>query len=405
MDRLFDLHAHPSLKMYYLPYLTRTFHAALAQERFWNPLNFQTQYGNLKGSPVRAICCAHYVIESKFLASGIKQLGRTLAWALAPAHYSRMRKADPWVTLQGMMETLEDAIANTNRRVKAGEKRLRLATRFADLQGLTGDEIAVMHAIEGAHALGDRAPGVSREAFWEQTKLRLAELKQRGVCMIGLSHFFDNEFAPQIDSTEIIPKVKDGHVVAVRDDQFFEMKRATWTWGDPEHLSEEFARECLRLGIVLDLVHVQEHARWKVYELCAQAGRPVVLSHNGLQHFFNHEYNLSDAEVLRIRELGGVIGLILCKRWLLSPEECHNSGADGLHDLIEVMRYVRDLTGDVSVIGIGTDFDGLTHPFTDCCKPDELGRLAYHMRKHFTPREIDDILWGNSLRVFERGWV
>jgi microsomal dipeptidase-like Zn-dependent dipeptidase len=107
----------------------------------------------------------------------------------------------------------------------------------------------------------------------------------------------------------------------------------------------------------------------------------------------------------RRRYGGNGIGLILCKRWLLSPEECHNSGADGLHDLIEVMRYVRDLTGDVSVIGIGTDFDGLTHPFTDCCKPDELGRLAYHMRKHFTPREIDDILWGNSLRVFERGWV
>lgn len=404
MERLFDLHAHPSLKMYYLPYLTRTFHAAVAQERFWNPLNFQTRYANLRDSPVRAFCCAHYVIEPCFASKGIKRLGRTLAWALAPGYYNRLRKADPWVTLQGMMETLEDAVRNTNRWIVGRGKRLRLVTRFEQIKDLTADEIAVIHAIEGAHALGFRGAGVSREAFWAQTVQRLAYLKQRGVCMIGLSHFYDNEFSPQIDSTEVIPKLKGGRVIEVRDDEFYEMKRATWQWGDPEHLSEEFARECLRLGMVLDLVHVQEHARWKIYDLCKEYDRPVVLSHNGLQHFFPHEYNLSDAEILKVRELGGVIGLILSKRWLLSPEDCYYSGDNGIADLVEVMRYVRDLTGDVSCIGIGTDFDGLTHPFTDCCKPDELGRIAYQMKKHFTPQEIDDILWGNSYRVMERGW-
>jgi len=404
MDRLFDLHAHPSLKMYYLPYLTRTFHAAVGQERFWNPLNFQTRYANLKDSPVRAFCCAHYVIEPSFASKGIKQLGRALAWTLAPGYYNRLRKADPWTTLQGMIETLEDAVRNTNRWVIGRGKRLRVVKRFSELQQLTSDEIAVMHSLEGSHALGYRKPDQSKEAFWAQTQERLAWLKQRGIAMIGLSHFCDNEFAPQIDSTEIIPKVVNGRVIDVRDDQFYEMHRATWEWGDPQHLSEEFARECMRLGILLDLVHMQEHARWKVYDLCAEYDRPVVLSHNGLQHFFPHEYNLSDAEVLRIREVGGVIGLILSKRWLLSPEECHYSGGDGIADLVDQMRYVRDLTGDVAVLGIGTDFDGLTHPFTDCCKPDELGRIAYRMKRHFTPREIDDILYGNSHRVFEKGW-
>lgn len=405
MDRLLDLHAHPSLKMFYLPYLTRTFHAAVAQERFWNPLNFQTRYANLKGSPVRAFCCAHYVIEPCFAKRGIKRLGRTLAWALAPGYYNRLRKADPWVTLLGMMETLEDAVRNTNRWVVGRGKRLRLVTHFEQLRQLPTGEIGVMHAVEGAHALGFRGEAQSKEEFWEQTKARLAILKQRGVCMIGLSHFYDNEFAPQIDSTELIPKVVKGQVVAVRDDQFYEMKRATWTWGDTRRLAPEFARECLRLGMVLDLVHVQEHARWQIYDLCAEIGRPVVLSHNGLQHFFPHEYNLSDAEVRRIHELGGVIGLILSKRWLRSPEHCHYSGGDGIHELVEVMRYMRDLTGDVSAIAIGTDFDGLTHPFTDCCKPDELGRIAYHMQPHFSPSEIDAILWGNAFRVLERGWV
>lgn len=405
MDRLFDLHCHPSLKIHYLPYLWRTFHAAVGQERFWNPLNFQTRYQNLKGSPVKAFCCAHYVIEPTFAGNGIKRLGRRLAQAFVKKWYQALVEADPWESLLALMDDLEKAVDNTNLFLIGPGKRLRIVTRFADLERLKDNEIAVLHAIEGAHSLGYWDAGLTKEQFWARTKERLGILKGRGVCMIGLSHFMDNAFMPQIDSTEIVPVEKCGKVEWARDDAFYEMERATWQWGDPDHLSEEFVDECLRLGIVLDLVHVQEHARWKIYEKCAAAGRPVVLSHNGLQHFFPHEYNATDAEILKIRELGGVIGLILSKRWLLDPEACHMSGGDGVADLVEVMRYVRDLTGDVACIGIGTDFDGLTHPFTDCCKPDELGRIAWAMKKHFSPAEIDDVLWGNTRRVFQKGWL
>ncbi|HOU52341.1 MAG TPA: membrane dipeptidase [Myxococcota bacterium] len=403
-DRLFDLHCHPSLKIHYLPYLSRTFHAAVAQERFWNPLNFQTRYQNLKNSPVKVLVNAHYVIEPTFAGKGIKRLGRTLAKVLTGQWYERLVRADPWESLLAMMDDLEQAVQNTNLFVLGG-KRLRMVRRFTDIRDLSSQEIGVVHAIEGPHALGYRDPGMDREAFWQRTRQRLGIVKDRGLAMIGLAHFMDNAFVPQIDSTEIIPKVRKGKVVWERDDAFYEMERATWSWGDRDHPSEEFVRECLRLGILLDLVHVQEDARWRIYDLCAEAGRPVVLSHNGLQHFFPHEYNLSDREVLRIREIGGVIGLILSKRWLLSPEDCHYSGGDGIADLIEVMLYIRQLTGDVACIGIGTDFDGLTHPFTDCCKPDELDRIAWRMKKHFSPREIDDVLFGNAYRVFERGWV
>ncbi len=403
-DRLFDLHCHPSLKIHYLPYLSRTFHAAVGQERFWNPLNFQTRYQNLKDSPVKVLVNAHYVVEPPFADKGLKRLGRTVAKVVAKKWYERLIRADPWETLLRMMDDLEKAIVNTNIFVVGG-KRMRLVRRFADIRDLSPREMGVVHAIEGPHALGYWEKGQGRADFWERTRQRLRVLKERGVAMIGLAHFMDNAFVPQVDSTEVIPKVRKGKVVWARDDAFYQMQRATWSWGDAGHLSEEFVQECLRLGFLLDVTHVQEEARWQVYEACARAGRPVVASHVGLQHFFPHEYNLSDREVLRIRELGGVIGLILSKRWLLSPEDCYFSGGDGIRDLVDTMRHIRDLTGDVACIGIGSDFDGLTHPFTDCCKPDEMHRIAWWMRKVFTPAEVDEVLFGNAYRVFERGWV
>ena len=163
-------------------------------------------------------------------------------------------------------------------------------------------------------------------------------------------------------------------------------------------------RELLRRGILVDLTHAQEHAREAIYELCEEYGRPPVLSHVGLKRFFDHEYNVSDDEIRTIHRLGGVIGLIISKRLLVDPVKRHGDDGAGIADMIENMAYIREVTGDVSCIGIGTDFDGLTHPFSDCHTPAELPRLAEAMAAQFSPEEIDAILYSNAHRLLARGW-
>lgn len=403
--RLFDLHAHPSLKMYYLPYLRSTLHATVYSGGHFNPLSFRTRYANLKDSPVRVIVNAHYVIEREFIRRGFRWLSKVISWTLVPGFMNRLVTADPWRTLIRMMDSLDESTENTNRWLLKGDRRVRVVSSFAQLQALPEGEIGLIHAVEGAHALGFPEPGQSPEAYWDQTRERLGYLKRRGVCMFGLAHFFDNPFAPQTDATEIVPKLRDGRIVGAHDDMLVRMRRAEWTWEDKDHFAEAFARELLRLGILIDVSHVQEHGRDRIYDLCQEAGRPVVASHVGLQHFFAHEYNMRDAEVKRIHALGGVVGLILSKRWLVDPVDRHHAGNDGIPDLIQNMRYVADLTGDVDAIAIGTDFDGLTHPFAECFKPSQLGRIAHAMTRHFTDDQIDRILFRNAWRCFERGWT
>ena len=218
------------------------------------------------------------------------------------------------------------------------------------------------------------------------------------------SHFYDNPYSPQAESTEIIPKKIKNRIVAVRDPAIT-MKKAVWAWDDPDHSAEWFFNELFRMGFNVDLSHTRPDARAKVLEMAKRHGRPVIYSHVGLQHFFNHEYNISDDEIRATRSLNGVVGLVLSRRWLVDPETRYYSGNDGISDLINNMIYMRELCGDVEAIGIGTDFDGMTHPFSDCFKPNQLDRVIHAMKPHFSPEEIQKILYGNAARVLNDTWV
>lgn len=405
MYRLFDLHAHPSIKMHYLPWFTPTLHALAYSGNHFNPFSFRTRYANLKNSPYKVIVNAHYPIEKAFLKE-FHWLFKGFAWTMGPLYYGWLHAADSWKTLDRMMRTLEKAETETNRWVKPGQgPRIRICRRFADVTRLEDDEIGIVHAIESSHCLGTQKKGQSREEFWAQTRERLREVKERGVAMITLAHFHHNAFCPQIDSIELVARKINGKLEVIRDTNPHDMKRAEWQWGDRDHFSEEFVRELFLIGIVPDLSHAQEHARRRVYDIAKEHDRPVTVSHVGLQHFFKHEYNVTDEEILRVRKLGGVVGLILSRRWLVDPIDRYYSGNNGIPDLIQNMLYIRELTGDVEVIGIGTDFDGLTHPFSDCFLPNQLDRIAWAMKKHFSEDEIDQVFYGNSARVFEKGWT
>ena len=405
MNRIIDLHAHPSLKIYYLPFLAETFHAVLPTGWRWNPFAFLYQYKNLKPSGLKVVLCAHYVVERGFLKHGIKPHSQAFLWATGGYFYWRMRQAEPWITLNKMMDTLERSAKNTNRWVLGPDPRLRIVRSFDELQKLSDREIALVHTIEGPHVFGEYpAPGLSAEAYWTRTRQRLDQLKERGVASITLGHFWQQPFAPQTDGTELIPKIKDQRVVVGRDDALFQMQRADWRWGGYDGLGEKLVRAMLEIGVIPDLAHVQEEARYAIYDLCAEYRRPVVLSHVGLRHFYPHEYNLSDAELKRVRQLGGVIGLVISKRLIVDPIRRYGAPAEGIADLVQNMLHIRKVVGDVSCIGLGTDFDGLTHPFQDCYHPGHLPRIVEAMKEHFDAREIEAITYGNAWRVLKNGW-
>jgi microsomal dipeptidase-like Zn-dependent dipeptidase len=405
MLRMIDLHAHPYMKIFHLPHLANTFHAFTLTGSMWNPLGLRYQFRNLRRSPVKILCNTHYVVEKPFVLRGVKLPLQALLGALSPRRALKLATADPWKEVVRQMDGLEDAVRNTNRLSLPSWPKLRMVRSYGELSDLAENEIAMLHAIEGPHIFGySIEPEMSPEAYWERTRDRLHYLYGRGMMMLTLGHFWDQPFTPQTDSCELIPKVENGRVVRGRDDLLVDMKRATWKWGGNHGLGEKLVREMFELGIIADLSHVQEHAREAIYDLADEYKRPVLLSHVGLKHFFDHEYNVGDAELKRIDATGGVIGLIFSTRLLLDPIKTYKTKISGVDLLVENMRYIRDLVGSVAPIAFGTDFDGMTHPFRDCYTPAHMDRVADGMTQYFTDDEIDAVFYGNAMRLFKNGW-
>lgn len=150
----------------------------------------------------------------------------------------------------------------------------------------------------------------------------------------------------------------------------------------------ELGRLCIRqmeeLGIIIDLAHASEQVVNDVLDI---AGRPVVVSHTGVQATCNTRRNLSDEVIRRIAENGGVIGIGFWDTAICGTEP---------EAIVRAMRHVVDLVG-VDHVGLGSDFDGTVRIEFDATG---LARITEAlMESGFTEEEIRKIMGGNVLRL------
>ena len=68
----------------------------------------------------------------------------------------------------------------------------------------------------------------------------------------------------------------------------------------------EVVQECERLGIMLDLAHINPAG---FEEICALTSKPLIVSHTNARHFYDIERNISDEQIKMIGARGGVIGI------------------------------------------------------------------------------------------------
>jgi membrane dipeptidase len=220
----------------------------------------------------------------------------------------------------------------------------------ADLEDLlarraaSGAPIGALLGIEGAHALeGDLA--------------NLERVFERGFRMIGLTHFFDNEFAGSAHGVEK---------------------------GGLTELGRGLVRRMNELGVLVDLAHVSPRA---TDEVLAISTRPTVVSHGGVKGTCPSERTISDEHVRAIAAGGGVIGIGYWETAVCGREPRH---------VVAAMRHVVSLVGD-DFVGLGSDYDGATTVGFDT---SQLAALTQQMTDEgFADESIRKILGGNVVRV------
>jgi membrane dipeptidase len=160
----------------------------------------------------------------------------------------------------------------------------------------------------------------------------------------------------------------------------------------------ELVRECNRLGILVDLSHLNLRGFFDVARL---SDAPLVATHSNAHRLCESSRNLTDEQLDAIRDSDGAVGVNFAVGFLR---------ADGRNDpdtpLTEIVRHVDYLVERMGIdhVAFGSDFDGAV-------VSDELGGIAGLPRlldalrlAGYGDADLAKITHENWLRVLDATW-
>lgn len=155
---------------------------------------------------------------------------------------------------------------------------------------------------------------------------------------------------------------------------------------------------CNRLGIMLDLSHLNGAGFWDIARL---SDAPLVATHSNAHALCPHARNLTDKQLDAIAESDGMVGLNFAGAFLRADGQMN---ADvPLGTMIAHLDYLIGRLGEDRV-GLGSDFDGAVVP-AEIGDAAGLPALRQAMADHQYGAElIEKICHRNWIRVLRRSW-
>lgn len=196
-----------------------------------------------------------------------------------------------------------DRLARTDERFGDGFQMVRTVT---DLQhSLEAGALAGVFGIEGAHPLEGDIENLDR-------------LYEKGLRVIGLQHFFDNELGGSLHGKSGDGLTQFGREVIARANE----------------------RE-----LIIDVAHSSESV---VRDVLALSTRPVIVSHTGFYGHCESTRNIPDALMKEIADAGGLIGVGFWDGAICKPD---------IETITAAIMYGVALLG-AEHVALGSDFDG-----------------------------------------------
>jgi membrane dipeptidase len=157
-------------------------------------------------------------------------------------------------------------------------------------------------------------------------------------------------------------------------------------------------RECARLGILVDVSHLNEAGFW---DLARMELGPIVASHSGAHALAAASRNLTDAQLDAIGDSGGIVGIVFACPFLRAD---FADDADTPLELIAThARYVADRIGPEHV-ALGSDYDGATIPAALGGVAGTPRLLQALSQAGFSDAEVAAIAWDNWRRALAAWW-
>jgi len=296
----------------------------------------------------------------------------------------------------GAKEKADSLIDLVSRIADDHPDKFEVATSVADVNRIFGDgKIALPMGMENGAPILDDLSNV--QYFYD-----------RGIRYITLTHGKDNLICDSSYDT-------------------------TNTWGGLSPFGREVVKEMNRVGIMVDISHVTDDVINQVMDM---TDVPVIASHSSCRHFTpGFERNMGDAEIVRLKENGGVIQINFGSSFVTQEsQEKENQNRErimayakenGLKrgdeklksywekvskenpiyaDIADVINHfdrVVALAG-IDHVGIGSDYDGVGDSLPYGLKDvASYPNLIFHLLKRgYSEEDIEKICYKNVWRVW-----
>ena len=155
---------------------------------------------------------------------------------------------------------------------------------------------------------------------------------------------------------------------------------------------------CNRLGIMIDLAHINEKGFWEAAEI---TDAPLVVTHAGVHALCPSTRNLTDKQLDAIGASHGVVGInfhvgFLRKDGLLEPDT-------PLNEIVHHINYIVQRIG-IDHVALGSDFDGAIMP-RELGDVSAMPKLVKILREQgFNTEALQKITHENWERVLRETW-
>ncbi|MDQ3793163.1 MAG: dipeptidase [Actinomycetota bacterium] len=160
----------------------------------------------------------------------------------------------------------------------------------------------------------------------------------------------------------------------------------------------ELVRECNRLGVLLDLSHLNERGFWEVVEMTEA---PLVATHSNAHALSSTTRNLTDKQLDAIRDSDGMVGVNLAVGFL--REDGKEVEDTPIGTVVRHVDYLVERLG-VERVGFGSDFDGAKVP-REIGDASGLPRLLGALRdRGYDDATLKRLAHENWVRVLRETW-
>jgi membrane dipeptidase len=163
-------------------------------------------------------------------------------------------------------------------------------------------------------------------------------------------------------------------------------------------LGKKLIGSCNQLRILIDLSHLNERGFWDVADI---SSAPLVATHSNAHALSQHSRNLTDRQLIAIRETEGIVGVNFATSFL-RPDGRRDADTP-IELVIDHIEHMLKHAGEDGV-GLGSDFDGAKIP-VGIGNAAGLQNLVQLMRaRDYGEALIEKLCFRNWLRVLGQTW-